>query len=360
MRTAGASGLGRSDAAPPGSPGRTRPEAAALVAFVIFVPMALLSAAMCWVLGRPVGLVALLAVPVLPMLRSRPAAAAVTVVAAGTVFRVALVGSAPVTDQIETIVAAFRLVLAGGNPYGAGIAGTSTGAPFPYGPLALVAYVPGVWTEVIAATITMSILARTGTSVGLAVYAACPLLVRATVMGTNDVLPGLLITAAVLVLPTSRRWSGAVLAAAIAVKPYAGAWLPGLLGAGGLEFGLVFAGVSLLAWSPLLRWGVPAFVTSLRLAEAQHPASVGALDVGWARWLAVPIALVSFARARSTDAQVAYGTAIFAVVLFLGQWFSLAYVLAPLPLLLIVVERMAYRWAAARRRTSAAPLEASG
>ena len=72
----------------------------------------------------------------------------------GTFARVVLTGTGDMTDQIETTQAAAQFVLAGGNPYGHGIAGTSTNAPFPYGPLALVAYVPGVWTEIAASVAT--------------------------------------------------------------------------------------------------------------------------------------------------------------------------------------------------------------
>ena len=349
----GQANVGPSPAAQPDAKPGSRDGSAAL-AFAVFVPLLLLSVGLGVAVGRPVVLLVLAVVPILVRLRSRPIAAAAVMALAGAALRAALVGAAPETDQIETTLAALRIVLQGGVPYGAGIAGTSTGAPFPYGPLALAAYVPGVWTEVLAAALTMLILVRAKTVVGLAFYAACPLVVRGTLMGTNDVLPGLLVTTAVVLMPTRPRMAAAALAAAIAIKPYAGAWLPGLVGAGGIEFAVVFAGASAVFWAPLALWGIEPFMRSVSLAAAQHDTPANTFNLPLMRLLAVPLALAALLRARSLAWQAALGAGVFLAVLFFDRWASLAYLLVPLPLLLIAIEQRAAGRVSRRRRAAIA------
>jgi hypothetical protein len=314
------------------------------IATAVFTALAVVSVALGYVMGRPVAALGLVPILLMPALARRPVAAGVALACGGAVFRIALVGTGVPTDQIETTQAALRVVLAGDSPYGAAIPGTSTMSPFPYGPLALVAYIPGLWTEVIAGILTMLLLARERVPVAVAFYAAFPLIVRGTVMGTNDVLPGLLITVAVLLIASRPVWAGVVLAAAGAIKPYALAWAPGLFGAGGVSAAAAFLLVSLLAWSPLLFWGPVAYLRSLALAEAVHPIPAGGTDLRGARIVALPLSVIAFARARSFDALVVSGTLVFCAVMLLGHWFSYTYVLAPLPLVLIVAER----WVRAR------------
>lgn len=345
-----------------GVSGLARPAAAAdgrrqLVAFTVFALLALLCAFYAWEFGRVVGVAAAIgAIPALLVARSRPSVAALVMVAAGIVLRVALMDTGPLTDQIPTTQAALAVARQGGNPYGTLITSTVATSPFPYGPLSLIAYIPGVWTEVVAASVTMLVLARRDCSVGLAFYAACPLLVRATVMGTNDILAGLLVTLAVLAGPKRVRWSAVALAAAVAVKPYAAAWLPGLLGAGGLGFALPFMALSAVFWSPLLVWGPASYLESLRLAALQHPPVPGSPpDISWLHWAAVPLAIVGLLRRHPVPVQALLGCAIFALVMLTASWVSLAYLLAPLPLLLIVGEAWAVeRFSGARARQPAA------
>jgi hypothetical protein len=274
-------------------------------------------------------------------------------VAAGAVLRVALVGTGPLTDQIETTQAALRLAVTGGNPYGAGIPGTSTGAPFPYGPLALIAGIPGVWTEVAAAVATMLVFAWRRAAVSLAVFAALPILVRVTVMGTNDTLPGLLIALSVLAAARRPWLGGLLLALATGVKPYAVAWLPGLAGAGGLALAVPFAAASAVAWSPLAVWGVGAYVASVQMAAGRATLQPGGWPSVWAtRLLALPLAGLALWRVRSLGAQAAAGAAMFIVVMVLPDPGSFAYLVAPLPIVAIALEDWALRRLARPRWSS--------
>ena len=315
-----------------------------LIAFLIFVPLALAETGVGIVLGRPIVAVGLLAVPVMAANREKPVVWAAAFVLTGILFRVGTAFGGPMTDQIETTQAAARGILDGLNPYGRPIAGTSTNAPFPYGPLALLAYLPGVWTEIGAATVVLLILARHRAWLTLALYAPNPLLIRTSIAGANDVLPGLLIMLAVLRARQSPRTAAVALAVATAVKPYAAAWLPGLVGLCGPECLLAFALVSAALWSPvLLVWGVPSFLSSIAMAEAQHTGSQLALDVPGLRVLAVPVAACA-TLLRSWRAFFWLGLVIYCIVLFLARWASLGYVLAVAPITGLVIEE----WLAGR------------
>jgi len=309
------------------------------VAAVVFAAFGVGSLALGSVMGRPVAALGLVPLILMPALARHPVAAGVALACGGLIFRVALIGTGSLTDQIETTQAALSIALAGDNPYGYAIPGTSTVSPFPYGPVALVAYIPGVWTEVAAGLLTMLVLARERVPVAVAIYAAFPLVVRGTIMGTNDVLPGLLVTVAVLLIASRPMWAALVLALAAAIKPYALAWAPGLFGAGGLAAAVTFIVVSLLAWSPVLWWGPATYVRSIVLAEALHPIPGSVTDLRVGRLLALPLSVLAFARARSFEALVLSGTLVFGSVMLLSHWISFTYLLAPLPLLLIVAER---------------------
>ena len=317
-----------------------------LIVLLIFVPLAMFEAGVGIVLGRPFVALGLLALPVVLIYRDRPIVWAAALVVTGVLFRVGTAFGGPMTDQIETTQAAARGILDGLNPYGQAMTGTSTNAPFPYGPLALLAYVPGVWTEIGAATVVLVILARHRAWVTLAAYAPNPLLVRATIAGENDVLPGLLILLAVLRARESPRTAALLVAVATAIKPYGAAWLPGLVGLGGLDCLLAFALLSAVLWSPvLLVWGVPAFLSSMSMAEAQHARSQLALDVPAFRALAIPVAAYASV-ARSWRAFFWLGLAIYCIVLFLAHWASLGYVLAVAPITGLMIEE----WLGSRRQ----------
>lgn len=306
------------------------------LAFALFASLLLLSVALGVVFGRPVALLALPTIPVLIALRSSKWGFAVAMLVGGAVVRVAVVGTGMQSDQIETTQAALQLVLAGASPYGHAIVGTSTANPYPYGPLALLAYIPGVWTEVAASVGIMALLARRGALVSLAFYAACPLVLRGVVMGLNDTLPGLLMLAALLVAPRRPAAAGVLLAAAIAVKPYALAFAPTLLGIGGLASAGVLCAASALLWSPLLAWGPGTFLRSLEIVSSV-PYPAGGLGMPWLRLLAAPMSVLA-ALTHEWRSSALAGTAVFLLVMVTGNFLSFGYLLAILPIVAIAAE----------------------
>ncbi len=313
------------------------------VAVILYALMAMLSAEMGAIVGRPIAFLALLTVPAILYWRDRPVLVGAAIVVGGIWLRAAIAYAAPMTDQIETTQAAWRDVLLGLNPYGHDILGTSTNAPFPYGPLSLIAYIPGAWTEIAAAGATLALLARHRAWVTLAILAACPLTVRGAVMGLNDTLPGLLILLAMLEARRSPVRGAAILALAVAVKPYAAVWLPGLVGLGGFVPAIVFGAVSLVLWLPMLAvWGAGAFLKSIQMAQDIHTEQYAALDLPPLRMLAVPLALVPAAW-RSWQASVWFGIAGFMAYLYLARWASLGYLLAILPLAGLAIESFGRR-----------------
>jgi len=129
------------------------------------------------------------------------------------------------------------------------------GAPFAYGPLALLWYLPSLddpgQLELLAAFVILGLLALRGRLVRLAIYAVTPAFVVAAGDGSNDTTAGLLILIALLTAVRVPVAGAVMLAVAVAFKPYALAWLPGLLGYGGVVAPLVaFLVASAVAW----RW----------------------------------------------------------------------------------------------------------
>ena len=83
------------------------------------------------------------------------------------------------SDVLTVTRAAIDLVLAGGNPYGQGFdQSVPPGAPFAYGPIALLWYLPfradPGQLEFAVSFVTLAILALRGRVLGLAIYASCP------------------------------------------------------------------------------------------------------------------------------------------------------------------------------------------
>ncbi len=258
------------------------------------------------------------------------------------------------SDVLVVSEAAIREMLAGGNPYGHGFAeSVPPGAPFAYGPLALLWYLPSLdrpgSLELLASIVVLGVLALRGRSLGLAIFAVTPALVVAATDGSNDSSAGLLILVALL---AALRWpvAGALLlAVATAFKPYALAWLPGLIAYAGSMAPLVaFLVATVAAWLPaLLAWGPEALLWSFRRADALHaqpyyslayglgsPASVPA-----AAWQAVRVgagvvlAAASFIVVRSAASFILMGTLVFSATLFLGYWGTFAYLAAVAPIL---------------------------
>jgi hypothetical protein len=264
---------------------------------------------------------------------------------------------APATGFSDVLVvseAAIREMLAGGNPYGHGFAeSVPPGAPFAYGPLALLWYLPSLdrpgSIELLASIVVLTLLALRGRPLGLAVFAVTPAFVVAATDGSNDGSAGLLILVALL---AALRWpvaGGVLLAAATAFKPYALAWLPGLIAyAGSMGPLLAFLVATLAAWLPaLLAWGPESLLWSFRRADALHAQPYYSLAYGLGSPSSVPagawqalrigagvlLAVASLVVVRSAASFILMGTLVFGATLFLGFWSTFAYLAAVAPIL---------------------------
>lgn len=287
--------------------------------------------------GRWVGLIAVAAAPLAYLWRDRPLRMALALIGGGVVLRLTFLGLLD-ADGLAISQGALQAALGGSNPYGQGYAvSIPPGAPFVYGPLALLTSVPGPWVELVAGIGTMALMAWLRSWVALAVYASAPLVTTMTMSGTNDVLPGLLIAGGLLALRWRPVLAALLLAGAAAVKPYALAWYPGVVALGGLSSTVVLVIATALLWSPLLLWGPATFLQSVEMARDFHQAQEAALDLPGLRVLAaIPFVLGFFS--RSWLAAVLLGTAVFVIVLYFDRWASISYWLAVAPILLIAGE----------------------
>lgn len=263
------------------------------------------------------------------------------------------VPSSGFSDVLTVTEAAAREMLAGGNPYGHGFeASIPPGAPFAYGPLALLWYLPSLADpgrmELLASMVVLGLLALRGRPLGLAIYAVTPAFVVAAGDGSNDTSAGLLILVALLAAVRVPLLGAALLALAVAFKPYALAWLPGLVGFAGIGPLLVFLGASAVLWLPaLLAWGPGSLLWSFREAEALHQRPYYSLayalgsgdDVPKEAWgllrlgAGVALALLNFLLVRSAASLIIGGSLVFAATLFLGWWGTFAYLAAVAPIL---------------------------
>lgn len=298
--------------------------------------------------GHPEAWLALLATPVVLLVRSSLAVAA-ALVAGGAWLRFVMgLATEPIADQLWVSQAAAARVLAGGTPYGVGYDVTvPPGAPFVYGPLMLIWGAAGTWGEAAASVATLGLIAWTRSWVTLAGMAAFPLFVIITSIGINDSAPGFFITAGVLAMRHRPIVGGVLIAVAAALKPYAFAWLPGLIGYGGVRAGASAAVASLVAWAPVAAWGPASVVRSFEMARDVHQQSAGALNMPALRVLAAPVALAALF-ARSWEMAALSGSAIFVIVLFLDTWASFGYWLAVLPITGIAIEQALIRRGATR------------
>jgi len=291
--------------------------------------------------GNVWALVAVLAIPAAILLRGRPRLAALALVAGGIVLRIAMAGVWD-ADQVSVTVAAGRAALEGYNPYGHGYAAAvPPGAPFPYGPLALLVGLPGQIVESAASVATMLLFILTGSWVTLGLYAADSFAVHSATQGVNDLTPGLLIAVGFLALRKRPIIGGFVLAIAAAIKPYAFAWFPAAVGYAGLPALIGLTGGSIVLWSPLLEWGVGNFVKSVAMARGVH-ATPNALNIPELRVLGIPIAIAGL-WVRKWEVAVLLGTIVFTVVLFFDHWASRGYWLAVLPIMGIAIEEWVVR-----------------
>ena len=278
--------------------------------------------------------------------------AVILLFAVGVLMRDAFIGAGQ-SDVLSVTAMAIERMLAGGNPYGIGYPITSpAGAPFAYGPLALLWYLPAAdprAVELSVSLLILALLAIRGRVVGLAIYAVSAVLLVTASDGSNDTSAGLFILVALLAAQRSAVAGGALLALAVAFKPYALAWLPPLLVLGGWGGVLVGFGAVLLAtWGPVLAiWGPGSVLVSLRLADAIHVRSYYSLVYALERdapgvraffeplrfVLGAAMAVASWLVVRSPASMILWGTAVFLVTLFTGYWSTFAYFAALAPVL---------------------------
>lgn len=285
--------------------------------------------------------------------RVAPLAVAVLLVI-GVAFRATVLVHSG-SDVLDVTGAAIQRALAGGNPYGVGYeVSRPPGAPFPYGPLALLWYAPvqadGWLLELVVSCVVLNLLALRGRLLGLAIYALGPTLIATASDGSNDTSVGLVLLAT-FVVARRRPVAGALLlAVAVALKPYAAAWVPAFLVWGGWAVIATFIGASLVLWSPvLLVWGVGSFLGSLDMANAVHRQpywSLGQVYEGLTHLrapreafdgarivLGTAVAVATIRWARSLDGVILAGTLVYLVTLFGGYWGTYAYFGAIAPIL---------------------------
>lgn len=304
----------------------------------------------------PVLAVLLALVPLLALSlrwRIRPAVV-LALLAAGIVLRMLLFGTG-FSGVLATTNAAIDRVLAGGNPYGVGYPiPEAPGQPFPYGPLALLWYLPfraePRVLEMAVSLLILAVLALRGRPIGLAIYALAPWLISLASDGSNDTSAGLFLLVALLVAQRLAGLGGFLLAAATAFKPHAAAWLPalawftGLAGLGGFVAGF------LLFWGPvLLAWGPASILTSLRLANEVHRTPFYSLAAAVEGLTGQRVSAEAFDRlrlvlggltalvttpfVRSGRSMVLAGTLVFLATLYTAYWSTFAYFAAIAPIL---------------------------
>lgn len=252
------------------------------------------------------------------------------------------------SDVLVVTQSAIDDVIRGENPYGHGYpTSRPPGAPFAYGPLALVWYAITPRTiELVSSVAVLVALAASQRLIGLAMCALwVPLAILAN-DGSNDSSAGLFLLGALVLAERSPRLGAVALAAVVAFKPYALAFLPPLVAFGGPGVLLPFLLASALAWGPAIAlWGAGSILASFRMAMEVHVlpwyslAAALRLDAGWRPALGLvqltcglAASLASLRFARSARGMVAWGIVIFAGTLFTGWWATLAYWAAVIPI----------------------------
>jgi len=332
---------------------RVRPEPAG--AWPLWLALLLAAALLMGTGTPPVTVVACLLVVSATFLMSLrwqiPHAAILVLLVCGLALRAAAVGGGW-SDVMLVTQAAIRTMLDGADPYGIGYAqSTPPGAPFAYGPLALLWYLPVLGDpgrlELLLTMGLLGVLALRGRPLGLALYATLPALLVTATDGSNDSSAGVLLLVALLVAQRKPAVGAALLALAVAFKPYALAWLLPLLAYGGVPMPLLaFVVTSLVAWGwAVLAWGPVPILDSLRRADTLHPQAYYSLawvvdgsrlmpaeTWGMFRYAAgALIAILGWAWVGTARSFVIVGVAVFLVTLFTGWWSTFAYLAAIAP-----------------------------
>jgi hypothetical protein len=308
---------------------------------------------------------------------SRSGLAWVVLLAIGLVgigLRLMLVGRVD-SDVLVVTQAAVGEWLSGGVPYGIGYAVTTPpGAPFPYGPVALVWYALASSAtqefELAIGCFVLAVLVLRGRPIGAAAYALMPLVFAATVDGSNDTSAGLFLLVALVGLSISRFGGGILLALAVGFKLFAAAWLLPAVFIGGWSVLGGFALGSAVAWGPaLLAWGLRPIVASMGRALEVHGRPSYSLAAAVEALTGRPVAPEAFrllgpiagaltaavvfavARVRRVDTTLA-GLAIFIVTIYSGYWASQTYLVMAAPVLCWELDR----WLGTSRWTVRWPL----
>lgn len=322
------------------------------VAFSLFVALLLLSspsphadAVILWVLVIGVLLGVSLRWRIAPL-------AAIALFLAGVELRIAFIGVG-FSDVLSATRAATETMLAGGNPY-AIVSQPSIPpvAPYPYGPLGLIWYLPTLAEprimEIGVAIAILALLAIRGRLLGLAIYACAPVLLTLTGDGSNDTSAGLLLLGALVLIDRKPRVGAFVLGLAVAFKPYALAWAPPLvayLGLPALVPLIVGAGIF---WIPaLIAWGVGNIVETIRMSDRVHGTPFYSLatalqrvgisasrdEINLLRVAAgAATALAVMHKVRTSRGVIVGGALIFVATLFSGFWSTYAYFAALAPI----------------------------
>jgi hypothetical protein len=281
----------------------------------------------------------------------------VVVVLCGIVLRLSVMHHVA-SDVADVTEVAIGTMLYGGDPYGIGyVVSRPVGAPFPYGPIALLWYLPMMrdpatleFLVSVGLMLYFGVRAGKGRPIGLAVFALAPPLVMAAMNGSNDTSAGLIILAALAVSATRPVAGAILLAVAVAFKPYAIAWLPPLVMWSGLQSLVVFVGASIIAWSPVLFvWGPGSYLKSLAMAQETHLrepywslGSILASIVPGAEpraletvryFISGAVAFLGGRRVHSIDGVIAVGTLAFVIAQFGGYFGSYVYIAAIAPVL---------------------------
>ena len=281
----------------------------------------------------------------------------VVLVLCGLALRLSVVGR-EASDVADVTSNAIQMMGAGFDPYGIGyMTSRPMGAAFPYGPVALLWYLPFredpamlEFLVSVALLCYFGVRAANGRPIGLVVMALAPPLVLAAMDGSNDTSAGFLILVAIALGVGRPALGAAALAVAVAFKPYAVAWVPAYLVWAGLPALLAFIGASLVAWAPVLFvWGPESYLRSLAMAQQTHMRqaywSVAAILDGilpgaapraleTIRYVvAGGVAVVGARLVRSMDGVIVVGTLAFVLAQFGGYFGSYVYLAAVAPVL---------------------------
>lgn len=295
------------------------------LAFAVYACLSGLTVAQLIIIGRPWGAVAL--VGLVLVLRSPILAIIVTAVA----FRLMYLGATQF-DPIPVTQAGFARIIEGLSPYGHAYAeSVPVGAPYVYGPLAAIWWLPGPVVELVAAIALFVLLARVRAYLTLAVVAGLPWLAYLTLAGNNDYSPALLLSGGLLLLRSRPVVGGILIALSTALKPYTAAWFLPALAIGGWPTLAAIVGASAVLWSPVLYWGVSGLMESMRAGASMRPTP-------WPQFALAGVIGAASAFLRSWRPALLAGSAVFVLVLFNFHFVHLSYLVTLLTVTGVALE----------------------